>query len=150
MSVDLYDSDFEMIHLDGAWARERHIQRRTIGHGKQCVASIRGESSHQDHPFMAVVSKGANDEQGEVYGFNFVYSGNFMAQVELGQFNTVRAVMGINPYDFAWTLNEEEVFTAPEVVMVYSSEGIGKMSRTYHDLYRNHLLRGEILLSYCS
>ena len=141
--IDMDNKDYEMLTLHGSWARERHIQRRTIGHGKQCVASIRGESSHQDHPFMAVVSKGANDEQGEVYGFNFVYSGNFMAQVELGQFNTVRAVMGINPYDFAWTLNEEEVFTAPEVVMVYSSEGIGKMSRTYHDLYRNHLLRGE-------
>ena len=141
--IDMDNKDYEMISLHGSWARERHIQRRKIGHGKQCVASIRGESSHQDHPFMAVVSKGANDEQGEVYGFSFVYSGNFMAQTELDQFNTIRAVMGINPYDFAWTLSQEEVFTAPEVVMVYSSEGIGKMSRTYHDLYRNHLLRGE-------
>lgn len=141
--IDMDNKDYEMLTLHGSWARERHIQRRTIGHGKMCVSSIRGESSHQDHPFMAVVSKEANDEQGEVYGFNFVYSGNFMAQTELDQFNTVRVVMGISPYDFAWTLNREEVFTAPEVVMVYSNEGLGKMSRTYHDLYRNHLLRGE-------
>ena len=141
--IDMDNKDYEMLTLHGSWARERHIQRRAIGHGKQCVSSIRGESSHQDHPFMAVVSKGANDEQGEVYGFSFVYSGNFMAQVELDQFNTIRAVMGISAYDFAWTLSQEEVFTAPEVVMVYSSEGIGQMTRTYHDLYRNHLLRGE-------
>ena len=27
--------------------------------------------------------------------------------------------------------------------MVYSNEGIGKMTRTFHDLYRNHLIRGK-------
>ena len=27
--------------------------------------------------------------------------------------------------------------------MVHSDEGIGKMSRTFHDLYRNNLIRGE-------
>lgn len=51
--------------------------------------------------------------------------------------------MGINPFDFGWKLEPQEEFVAPEVVMVYSNEGIGKMSRTFHDLYRNHLIRGE-------
>lgn len=142
-SIDMDNDDFDMISLHGSWARERHIQRRKIGHGKQIVSSKRGESSHQDHPFMALVSSNANDEQGDVYGFSFVYSGNFIAQAEVDQFNSVRALMGINPCDFGWNLKEGETFTAPEVVMVYSSEGIGKMSRTYHDLYRNHLLRGK-------
>ena len=27
--------------------------------------------------------------------------------------------------------------------MVYSNKGIGKMTRTFHDLYRNHLIRGK-------
>ena len=51
--------------------------------------------------------------------------------------------MGINPEDFNWLLNKDEEFIAPEVVMVYSNEGIGKMTRTFHDLYRNNLIRGE-------
>lgn len=51
--------------------------------------------------------------------------------------------MGINPLDFEWLLEKGESFTCPEVVMVHSYEGIGKMSRTFHDLYRNNLIRGE-------
>ena len=51
--------------------------------------------------------------------------------------------MGINPEDFAWVLEEGQEFITPEVVMVYSNEGIGKMTRTFHDLYRNNLIRGK-------
>ena len=51
--------------------------------------------------------------------------------------------MGINPENFSWTLEKDATFTCPEVVMVYSDAGLGKMTRTFHDLYRNHLIRGE-------
>jgi alpha-galactosidase len=50
--------------------------------------------------------------------------------------------MGINPFDFSWLLKANENFQTPEVVMVYSSKGIGEMSRTYHRLYRKRLCRG--------
>lgn len=141
--VDFDRTDMDMITLHGSWARERHINRRSITLGKQAVSSARGESSHQMNPFLAVMDKTSTEDAGEVYGFNFVYSGNFIAQAEGTQFDTTRVVMGINPEDFAWNLEPDEEFTAPEVVMVYSNEGIGKMSRTFHDLYRNHLIRGQ-------
>lgn len=141
--VDFDGINYDMISLHGSWARERHIQRKKIGYGKQVVSSIRGESSHQDNPFIALLDSDVDDNHGNVYGFNFVYSGNFFAQVEGCQFNTTRVVMGINPEDFNWVLNKNEEFIAPEVVMVYSNEGIGKMTRTFHDLYRNHLIRGK-------
>ncbi|ERI94433.1 alpha-galactosidase [Clostridiales bacterium oral taxon 876 str. F0540] len=141
--VDFDRIDMDMITLHGSWARERHINRRSVTLGKQTVSSSRGESSHQMNPFVAVMDKSATEDSGEVYGFNFVYSGNFIAQAEGTQFDTTRVVMGINPEDFAWNLEAGEEFTAPEVVMVYSNEGLGKMSRTFHDLYRKHLIRGE-------
>ena len=59
------------------------------------------------------------------------------------QGNTTRVLMGINPSDFEWVLETGDEFVAPEVVMVHSSKGIGEMTRTFHDLYRNHLLRGK-------
>ena len=140
--VDFDGMNYDVITMHGSWARERHVQRRTIRYGKQSTSSIRGESGHQDHPFIALLQKEATEDYGEVYGFNFVYSGNFIAQVEGTQFDTVRLVMGIHPTDFDWKLNSQEEFIAPEVVMVYSDEGIGKMTRIFHDLYRNHLIRG--------
>ena len=53
--------------------------------------------------------------------------------------------MGIHPEGFTWKLEPGERFTAPEVVMVYSAEGLGKMTRTFHDLYREHLIRSPYL-----
>lgn len=141
--LDMDNHDFEAISLHGSWARERHIQRVPVSHGKLSVESIRGESSHQDHPFMALVSKGTDQEHGEVYAMHFVYSGNFKVSVQSDQFDQVRMVMGIHPEGFKWKLMPGEEFQAPEVVMTYSSEGLGRMTRSFHDFYRNHLIRGE-------
>ena len=143
MCVDFDGIDYDMISLHGSWARERHISRRRVTYGTQAVSSTRGESSHQDNPFIALLDRTATEDSGNVYGFNFVYSGNFLAQVEGCQFDTTRVQMGINPIDFSWLLESNEEFVAPEVVMVYSDEGIGKMTRTFHDLYRNKLIRGK-------
>lgn len=143
MCVDFDGIDYDMISLHGSWARERHISRKRVTYGTQAVSSIRGESSHQDNPFIALLDRAATEDSGDVYGFNFVYSGNFLAQVQGCQFDTTRVQMGINPIDFSWLLESNEEFVAPEVVMVYSDEGIGKMTRIFHDLYRNHLIRGK-------
>ncbi len=141
--VDFDTDKFDLITLNGSWARERVMERSKLHHGKQGIDSVKGESSHQNNPFMALVSHNADEDIGEAYGFNFVYSGNFFAQAEVTQHKKTRAVMGINHFDFNWLLEQGEEFQAPEVVMVYSSDGLGAMSRTYHDLYRNHLIRGE-------
>lgn len=144
-SLDLEDRGYEVIGLFGSWARERHIQRMPLGYGRMNAASFRGESSHQEHPFLALVTPETTQTVGEVYAMNFVYSGNFIAQAEKSQFDSVRMTMGIHPEGFTWKLEPGECFTAPEVVMVYSDEGLGKMTRTFHDLYRNHLIQSPYL-----
>ncbi len=141
--VDFDTDSFDMITLNGSWARERAVERCRLHHGKQSIDSMRGESSHQNNPFVALCQHKADEDSGEVYGFNFVYSGNFIAEAEVNQHKKTRFVMGINDMDFSWLLESGEEFIAPEVVMVYSDEGLGKMSRTFHDLYRNNLIRGE-------
>lgn len=141
--VDFDTDKYDMITLNGSWARERHIERCPLHIGKQLVDSARGESSHQNNPFTALCEHNADEDKGEVFGFNFVYSGNFVAECEVTQHRKTRFLMGINPLDFGWYLEPGEQFTAPEVVMVHSDSGLGKMSRTFHDLYRNNLIRGE-------
>ena len=141
--VDFDTDKMDMITLNGSWARESAVERCRLHHGKQLVDSCRGESSHQNNPFVALCDNNADEDKGEVFGFNFVYSGNFYAQAEVTQHKKTRFLMGINPLDFEWLLEKGESFTCPEVVMVHSDEGIGKMSRTFHDLYRNNLIRGE-------
>lgn len=142
-SVDFFDSDYEMVQLSGAWARERHVFTRALQPGTQSISSTRGTSSTQQNPFIALKRKETNEHAGEVFGFNFVYSGNFLAQVEVDQYNVSRVLMGINPFDFNWLLEAGESFQTPEAVMVYSDQGLNGMSQTYQTLYRTRLARGR-------
>ena len=65
-NIDFRDSDYELIQLSGAWARERHIVRSRIRSGSQSVESRRGSSSHAQNPFMALVRKDTT-EQNEMH-----------------------------------------------------------------------------------
>lgn len=143
--LDMEDRSFEWVSLCGTWAKERHIQRLPIGYGRQNVASFRGTPGHQEHPFAAMCTKGATEDEGEVYAMHFVYSGNFIAQIEKNASDSVRMTMGIHPEGFCWKLEQGEVFTAPEVVLTYSWQGFGRMTRTLHELYRKHLIRSPYL-----
>ncbi|QCJ41006.1 alpha-galactosidase [Bacillus sp. S3] len=142
MSVDFHQSDWGWLHLHGTWARERHIERRPLHHGIQSISSARGASSHQHNPFVALLSKNTTEEYGDVYGVSLVYSGNFQASIEVDPFETTRLSIGINPFEFIWQLNPGETFQTPETLMVYSSEGLGGMSRTFHKLLRTRVCRG--------
>jgi alpha-galactosidase len=139
--LDMTNENYDITTLHGAWARERNLLKRHIAPGKFIVDSVAGRTSHENHPFLMVTAPGATQKQGEVYGINLVYSGNFLGCTELNHFDDLRLTLGINPEGFEWPLNPGERFDTPEAVLVYSSEGIGPMTRTFHDLYRNHLIR---------
>ena len=143
LCFDFRPADFDMITLNGAWARERIPERAPVRTGTSEVSSMRGITSHHESPFLAIVGKNTDEMQGEAYGFNLIYSGNFIAGAQKDAYKTTRVYLGINPQNFLWRLEPGESFVTPEAVSVYSSEGIGKMSRIFHKLYRERLCRGK-------
>lgn len=143
--VDFNTHDYDVIHLHGRWAKERGFSRTPLDYATHRISSLRGSSGAEHNPFMALVSHDATEEHGEAYGFNLVYSGNFAAEVNVDAWGATRLTMGINADGFNWLLEPGESFTAPEAVMVYSNEGLGGMSRIFHKLYLNHLMRSEWL-----
>ncbi len=143
--MELSEDDYDVITMHGCWARERALDRRALGYGVTGVYSLRGESGHQDHPFMAICSKNATEDTGAVYAVNFVYSGNYSILADKAQFGTVRVLCGINPEDFTWKLESRESFVTPEMIRVYSAGGFNRMTQAFHDLYRNHLIRSPYL-----
>lgn len=142
MTIDMPDSNYEMCELTGAWARERHIKFRTLEDGVSSIYSLRGHSSHNYNPFIALKRKDTTEFNGEIIGFSLVYSGNFLAQVDVDTYDVSRIMLGINPQNFSWKLDLNESFQTPEVVIVYSDNGINGMSQVYHDIYRSRLARG--------
>ncbi len=143
LNLDLYDYDYEMLTLDGAWARERHISTRKLEKGVQSISSARGASSAMHNPFFALKRPNATENSGEVLGFTLIYSGNFLASVQVDAYDVTRAMIGINPFEFEWTLGKNEHFHTPEAVISYSDKGLNKMSQNFHDLFRNNLIRGK-------
>lgn len=141
--VDFPGMDYEMLDLYGRWVKERALARYPLHRGIQSIKSKRGSSSHNHNPFTAIIRKGATEDYGDCYGFNLVYSSNFSIDVEVDGFASTRLVMGINPEGFKWYLEPGEEFYSPEAVMVYTSEGLGEMSRIFHRLYSNNLIRGK-------
>lgn len=145
-SLDLSSSHaaHQFLQLSGAWARECDVRASPLRPGRQTVDSRRGISSHQQNPFIALAEHGTDENRGDVYAFNLVYSGNWIAQAELDPADQVRVQIGLNPFDFAWELPPGESFHTPEAVLVHASDaGLGGMSRALHRFYRAHLLRSD-------
>ncbi|MFY8253943.1 alpha-galactosidase [Clostridium perfringens] len=142
-NLDLPDSNYNMIQLNGAWGRERHVHDRSIKEGTQGFYSLKGASSAEFNPFLALRRPNTDEFSGEVIGFSLVYSGNFMAEIDVDTYNQTRIMMGIHPDRFSWPLNLDEEFYTPEVVIVYSDKGLNYMSQVYHSLYRECLMRGK-------
>ena len=141
-SLDVSDSDWQLIALSGDWARERHVQRHGLRPGQQSVSSLRGASSHQHNPFVALARPATTEDAGEAIGLSLVYSGNFLAEAEVEPFGTARVRIGINPEGFAWILEPGAEFVTPEAVLGYSGAGLGELSNAYHGLFRDRLARG--------
>jgi len=141
-SLDLPDAEWMLVQLSGTWARERHVVERRIRPGLQSVGSLRGASSAQQNPFIALRRAATTEAHGEAYGFNLVYSGNFLAEVDVDPLSTTRVRIGIAPEGFAWALEPGASFDAPEAVLAYSASGLGDLSDAYHRLYRERLARG--------
>lgn len=142
MSIDMPDGDYQSLQLSGSWARERSVKVRDLEPGITAVSSMRGNSSHQHNPFMALKRKDTTEQKGDAYGFSLIYSGNFLAQAEVDNYNVLRLMMGINPFGFQWKLESGDNFATPEAIMVYSKEGLNGMSLQFHRLYRKRLARG--------
>ncbi len=142
-SLDLPDKDYEMVELAGAWSRERHVHIRPLAYGIQSIYSLRGCSSHQFNPLLALKRKNADEHSGEVIGASLIYSGDFLAQVEVDNFDVTRLIMGIHPNEFRWELRPGEYFQTPEMILAYSENGLNGMSQTFHKLYRTRLSRGK-------
>lgn len=138
--LDLPDANYDFIQFAGSWSRERHLHRSHLRPGTQSISSLRTASSHQENPFFMLARPHTDNNQGGVFGFNFVYSGNFLDSVEVDQFDTTRVLIGINPDEFGWKLNSGDSFQTPEVIFSYTDNGFNALSQQLGAFYAQHLI----------
>lgn len=131
---------WDILHLYGAWAKERQVERVSPTHGLFTLNSERGASGHEHNPFMALMEKGATEFSGRCLGVSLVYSGSFRMEADMNAQDNTRVVAGIAPC--AWRLAPGDTFVTPEAVMAWSEDGLNRLSQRYHELYRTRLCRG--------
>lgn len=140
LCLDLPGHDYDLISLHGAHEAERQVQRLLLGYGVQRVTSRRGASGHQSNPFIALPEHGATETAGSVYAFNLVYSGSFLDEIEVDQSGNTRVGLGLGDENFAYTVYPGKQFASPEAIMLYTSRGLGDMSRRMHRFVREAIL----------
>lgn len=139
--LEFHEAKFDLVTLSGAYNAERYIDRKPLSRGRVAFDSLRGTSSHQQNPVIMVADKNADETTGNVYSATLVYSGNFALEVEVDQSDHTRINVGINPNQFRYLLQPNETFYTPEVIIAYSDNGFGDISRKMHKFVVNNIMQ---------
>ncbi len=136
--LDFDVNDFSLVQLDGAWARERNITKRSIEQGRTIIESTLGASGHIQNPLLCLTKGNADEFQGQVYAMTLVYSGSFIGTIDVASHKRTRVSMGIHPHNFEWKLDNE--FWTPEALINYSNTGINGLSHQFHKFVRSNIM----------
>ncbi|MGL5384104.1 MAG: alpha-galactosidase [Culicoidibacterales bacterium] len=140
MNLDMSNHEYELMTFTGTWIREQEINSTPLRRGIQSISSTRGASSATANPFFILKGYHTTDHHGEAYGFNLLYSGNHVGQVEMTPYDQIRIQQGMNYFDFNWELAPNTNLQSPEVALVYTDNGLNKLTQIYHDFYREHVI----------
>ena len=142
-NLDFVSGDYDLITFYGRHCLERNFQRTPVAHMEQWVGSRRGMSSHHYNPMMILAGRDTTETAGSCYSMQFVYSGGFSGCAGMDQVGQTRMQLGLMQEKFSYPLAAGESFTAPEVIMSYSGEGLAKLSNNLQECIRRHICRGK-------
>lgn len=142
-SLTLFGTDYQVTSFHGAWGREMQRHTTRLNAGKYVVSSQCGTSSSRANPLVFVTEPHADEDSGQVYGFNLIYSGNHYEAIDADSYGHTRIVTGMSPVGFCYRLEPGNFLEAPEAVMTYSHCGFTKASHHFHSFVQNHIIRGS-------
>ena len=123
--VDFYGMDYDVMTLEGIYLYERaKVARNRLERGTFKNESLTGTTSHCKNPFIAICAHNADEDSGEVYGFNLVYSGNFSEEVSVSHLGDTRVLLGISDVGLLWTLRPDERLALASKNRRFSKVGI--------------------------
>ena len=139
LELDMLNNNYYAVHFTGGWASEMHEDNVEIKPGKISHESLTGFSSHKTNPLFLVRSKNSSLDNGEVFIFNLMYSGNHINEIELNTYGILRITSGISPFCFDYKLDKNQSFETPYAVFTYSNKGVNDARHNMHDFVNNHV-----------
>ena len=140
LMADLPAGTYDVISLQGAYAREKTVRRHKLEQGIFKIASNRGASGHAQTPNLILCDSETTEEAGQVWAIQLLYSGNFEAWIQQNQLNEVRLGIGINEDNFAWKLEAGQTFYSPVALLNYSAQGLTGLSHESQAFVQEHII----------
>ncbi len=136
LSVPLPDNADELLRFEGRWAREFHPVRSAWAHGAVVSENLRGRTSHEHPPLLFAGASGFGEWIGEVHGVHLAWSGNhtMLAERLADGRRYVQSGELLHPGEVV--LEPGESYATPEVIAVYSSDGLTPATWGFHRAVR--------------
>ncbi len=132
--------DLTLSNTHGHWGAEQQSFKQKLSYGKVILENRKGISGHNHNPYF-ILDKDASEVSGEVFYGALKMSGNFKGVVEQTPYGETLVQMGINPYDFEFTLSPQESFETPALICGYTNKGFENMSHNLHNYAKENVLR---------
>jgi alpha-galactosidase len=131
-----------LTHFHGDWADEMHPVTELLTPGTKILDSKIGVRAHQfgNPSFILSFDGPPSETSGRVLAGSLEWSGSFQCAFDHNGWQ-LRALCGINPFASTYHLNPNETFTTPTMIWVWSGQGLGDMSRKFHNWARSYGIR---------
>lgn len=139
---------YYLTQLTGPWGAEANIIEEKLQCGTKVIDSKKGiRTSHGHTPtFLLSLDNPTNENYGKVYAGALAWSGNYKLSFQLDDKNLLHVNCGINSFASTYNLKKDEVFNTPQMILSYSNQGKGLISRNFHRWTRKYnLYHGEVL-----
>ncbi len=141
-SLLLSPTNLYLRHFSGDFANEMQPTTELITPGTKVLDSKLGVRANQycSPSFILSLDGPPVETKGRVLAGSLAWTGSFQCEFEHNG-RDARALAGINPFASAYPLPPNETFTTPVMLWVWSANGLGEMSRKFHDWARDFGLR---------
>ncbi len=132
VSLPLPEAADELLTFTGRWVRELHPERLPWRHGAHSAENRTGRSSHEHPPLVHAGTTGFGEWHGEVWGVHLAWSGNHSWLAERLPDGRRYLQLGELLHPGEVVLEPGDTYTTPEVLGVYSSQGLTPASWGLH------------------
>ena len=131
-----------LTHFHGDWVDEMLPVTERVAPGMKVLDSKLGVRADQfgNPNFILSLDGPPSETRGRVMAGSLAWSGSFQCVFDDDGIR-VRALAGVNPFASAYFLNPRELFVTPTMIWVWSMNGLGDMSRKFHDWARDFGIR---------
>lgn len=137
--VPLTRGDNYLTQFHGGWGCESWMSEERLPNGQSVIADKAGlrNAFGSNAGFMVSMNGKPMENQGEVFGGNLIWSGNYKTKINASN-NGLNVISGINEETSTYSIKPGETFQTPEFAMTFSQEGKGGVSRAFHKWGRKY------------